>query len=138
MNPTTLFRDDWLWVVAKPAGVPTQADRAGSPDLAAALSRHTDYLGVHHRLDQPASGVVLFTVHPGANAAIAAAFRDHTIERTYLAVLTGDLDGPEVLDAQCPARRVRRHRGRLRAAVRVPRGRPADSRRCTPPRSGRR
>ena len=95
MNPTTLFRDDWLWVVAKPAGVPTQADRAGSPDLAAALSRHTDYLGVHHRLDQPASGVVLFTVHPGANAAIAAAFRDHTIERTYLAVLTGDLDGPE-------------------------------------------
>lgn len=95
MNPVTLFRDDWLWVVSKPAGVPTQADRAGTPDLVAALSRHTDYLGVHHRLDQPASGIVLFTVDTRANAAIAQAFREHTIERTYLAVLTGDLDGPE-------------------------------------------
>jgi 23S rRNA-/tRNA-specific pseudouridylate synthase len=95
MNITTVFRDDWLWVVAKPAGVPTQGDRAGTPDLVAALSQQSDYLGVHHRLDQPASGIVLFTVDPRANAAIAEAFREHTIERTYVAVLTGDLEGPE-------------------------------------------
>lgn len=88
----TVFRDRWLWVVDKPAGLATQDE--GGQDLAALLGRQVPYLGVHHRLDQPASGLVLFTTHESANAAIAAGFREHTIRRTYLAVLDGELDGP--------------------------------------------
>lgn len=92
MNAATVFRDRWLWVVDKPAGLATQDD--GGEDLTAQLARQVPYLGVHHRLDQPASGLVLFTLDEGVNAAIAAGFREHTIRRTYLAVLDGELAAP--------------------------------------------
>ncbi len=88
----TVYRDRWLWVVDKPAGLATQDD--GGDDLVSLLRPQVPYLGVHHRLDQPASGLVLFTTHESVNAAIAEGFREHKIRRTYLAVLDGDLEAP--------------------------------------------
>jgi 23S rRNA pseudouridine1911/1915/1917 synthase len=92
----TVFEDRWLLVVDKPAGLPSQParDRRG-PDLHGLLAEAHPYVGLHHRLDTGASGLVLFTLDPSVNAAIARAFRDHLVERGYVAVLDGDpVPGP--------------------------------------------
>jgi 23S rRNA-/tRNA-specific pseudouridylate synthase len=83
--------DRWLLVVDKPAGLPTQAARGGGDNLYDALRAARPYVGLHHRLDTPVSGLVLLTLDPAVNGAIAAGFRDHTHERTYLAVAVGEV-----------------------------------------------
>jgi 23S rRNA pseudouridine1911/1915/1917 synthase len=83
------FEDRWLVVVHKPAGLPTQAPRGGGDNLFDRLRAEHPYVGLHHRLDAAASGLVLLTLDRQVNAAVAAAFREHTIDRGYLAVLTG-------------------------------------------------
>jgi 23S rRNA pseudouridine1911/1915/1917 synthase len=86
----TVYRDRSLIVVDKPAGMPTQSARDGDDDLFSQVRREFPRAALHHRLDQPASGLVLFAVDPAVNAAIAAGFREHTIQRSYRAVLVGE------------------------------------------------
>lgn len=83
------YRDAWLLVVDKPSGLPTQPTRAGGDSVLTRLEASERYVGLHHRIDQPASGLVLFTVDPDANAAVTRALRRHEIRRRYLAVLYG-------------------------------------------------
>ncbi|MCB9665849.1 MAG: RluA family pseudouridine synthase [Alphaproteobacteria bacterium] len=90
MIPVEVFRDEVLLVVDKPSGMPSQPDREGSQDLYRLLAAREPYVGLHHRLDRPASGLVLLTLAERVNAAIAEAFRTHAIQRDYLAVLAGD------------------------------------------------
>lgn len=89
---TPRYADRWLLIVDKPAGMPTQGAPGGPPDLYATLKATERYLALHHRLDQGASGLVLFVRDVRANAAIAAGFRDHTITRTYRAILDGEVN----------------------------------------------
>jgi 23S rRNA-/tRNA-specific pseudouridylate synthase len=86
-----VYEDEWLLVLDKPAGLPTQAARQGAGDnlYDQARARHP-YVGLHHRLDVPVSGLVLLTLDPRANEPIARAFRDHQIARSYLAVAAGE------------------------------------------------
>ncbi len=84
-----LFRDRWLLVVDKPAGAPTQSTATGEQGIFEALQADERYVGLHHRLDRPASGLVLFTVDRRANKGISAAMQAHTIRRTYAVVLAG-------------------------------------------------
>ena len=99
-----LFEDEWLIVVDKPAGLPTQptldAKRASvfgtlQGFLAQRDGRET-YLGLHHRLDRDTSGVVLFTKDRRANAATAALFSGKTAQKTYLALAVA---GPDCAEA---------------------------------------
>lgn len=85
------YEDDWLLVVEKPSGVPTQRTETGEPGLYEALSKGFPGLALHHRLDRGASGLVIFGKHPDANKGLTDGFRGHTIERTYLAVLDGEV-----------------------------------------------
>jgi len=85
-----VFRDRWLLVVDKPSGLATQPTREGDDNVYDRLVAREGYVGLHHRLDQPASGLVLVTLDEAVNPAVAAAFRDHTARRTYRAVLWGD------------------------------------------------
>lgn len=94
MIPPEVYRDPVLLVVDKPSGLPTQPDRDGTPDLYTLLCAHEPYVGLHHRLDRPASGLVLLTLSPEVNATVAEDFRTHAIERHYLAVLAGDALAP--------------------------------------------
>jgi len=84
-----VYRDDALLIVDKPSGMPTQRTAAGVTGLFELLQAREPYVGLHHRLDRPASGLVLFTTHPSANRVITAGFRTHAIRRTYAAVLSG-------------------------------------------------
>ena len=66
-----LHNDGVILVVEKPSGLPTQAPRGGGDNLYDRLRRRYPRLALHHRLDTPASGLVLFTLDPRANAASA-------------------------------------------------------------------
>lgn len=85
-----VYRDRWLLVVDKPAGLPTQRTRAGEEGLYERLAARLPYVGLHHRLDRPASGLVLFTLDNRVNRAVTEALRAHELDRRYLAVLYGD------------------------------------------------
>jgi len=89
-----LFEDEWLLVVDKPVGLPTQPtlDQARASVFATLkvfLEKRdggTPYLGLHHRLDRDTSGVLLFTKDPKANAGVAALFAGKSIRKTYQAL----------------------------------------------------
>ena len=85
------YRQGGLLVVDKPAGLPTQPTRQGHRrHLYGLLSATERYVGLHHRLDTPASGLVLLTLERDLNRAIAAGFQEGRIRRTYLAVVVGE------------------------------------------------
>ncbi|MEL6344908.1 MAG: RluA family pseudouridine synthase [Myxococcota bacterium] len=87
------YREDGLLVVDKPAGLPAQPTRQGNRQhLYGALMARERYVGLHHRLDTPASGLMLFTLDRGLNRAIADAFREGTIHRRYWVVVVGAPD----------------------------------------------
>jgi 23S rRNA pseudouridine1911/1915/1917 synthase len=83
-----LYADADVAAVDKPAGVPSQptltTDRGTLPELVSALLGSP--VTLVHRLDRDTSGVTVFARTPAAAAALAAAFRDGTPEKTYLAL----------------------------------------------------
>ena len=86
-----LYRDEWLLVIDKAVGQPTQSTQRGERGLYETLRDKYRYVGLHHRLDRAASGVLLFSLDRGVNSFLAEAFRAHTICRRYQAVLFGEL-----------------------------------------------
>jgi RluA family pseudouridine synthase len=98
-----LFEDEWLIVVDKPAGLPTQptldSDRASVfstlQRLLSARAGGEAYLGLHHRLDRDTSGVLLLTKDRRANAATTAMFTEKTARKTYIALASGAAGGAD-------------------------------------------
>jgi 23S rRNA-/tRNA-specific pseudouridylate synthase len=86
-----VYQDRWIVVIDKPSGVPSQlrADERGPSVEELLRDQLGGYVALHHRLDQPASGLLVLATHPDANTGLAATFREHTARRTYLAVLAG-------------------------------------------------
>jgi RluA family pseudouridine synthase len=91
-----VYEDDYLIVVNKPSGLPTQPtldpNRANLFDLMKRLISHRDkvvdpYVGLHHRLDKDTSGLVLFTKKEVANKGVADLFSEHRIQKTYQCVV---------------------------------------------------
>ena len=92
MNPLrVVYQDRWIVVVDKPFGLPSQAPREGGPSVYGNLKAEHEYVGLHHRLDRPASGLVVLALDRRANAGLAEQFQQHAARRTYLAVLAGRL-----------------------------------------------
>ncbi len=99
----TLFEDDTLIVVNKPAGMlSVPLDDAGSTpasadDSASVLDllkhRYRSHGGrepfVVHRIDRDTSGVVLFALNARARGALTKQFAERTPERVYLALVDG-------------------------------------------------
>ncbi len=87
-----LHEDADVVVIDKPTGISTQAADPDRPDDVVTRLRAESpraYLGVHQRLDRDTSGVLLLTARKEANAAIAAAFEGRTVEKRYVACVTG-------------------------------------------------
>jgi 23S rRNA pseudouridine1911/1915/1917 synthase len=96
-----LFEDDHLIAAVKPAGLPTANAPAGRPSLftwlaqrLAERSGRKAFVGIVSRLDAPVSGVVVVAKSPAAAAELAEQFRDRTVEKRYLAVVTGRFPAP--------------------------------------------
>lgn len=118
--------DPWVVVVDKPHGMPSQAPRGGGISVASVLAASHPYVALHHRLDTPASGLLVVAVHRQANAGLARQFQTHAVRRTYRAMLSGSVaattwtrpvDGREAAtEVECE-----RHGGGLTACVLRPR-----------------
>ena len=90
MRFSVVHQDSALLVVDRASGLPTQAPQGGGENLFDLLRDTHAYVGLHHRLDTPASGLVLFTLDKRANPPIAQGFREHTIRREYQVMVIGD------------------------------------------------
>ena len=85
-----VYRDDWLLVVEKPAGLPTQPPPRGGDALSLRVRKELDgrgYLGELHRLDRDVSGLVMYGMRPDATANLAEQLRYHRATRRYLGLV---------------------------------------------------
>jgi RluA family pseudouridine synthase len=96
-----LLEDDCLLVINKPSGLPTQAPRQfdsvekrvrlwlgelrAGDRIESESGGRPPYLGLPHRLDRPASGVLLLAKTPRAARKISRQFERRQIEKTYWA-----------------------------------------------------
>ncbi|OHB76354.1 MAG: hypothetical protein A2W31_02325 [Planctomycetes bacterium RBG_16_64_10] len=89
--------------VMKPAGVLTQAPpgidsievRVKSFLQGREAKTGNIYLGVPHRLDRPATGVLLLARHVRATRRLAQQFADRQVRKTYWALVEGDIQPDE-------------------------------------------
>lgn len=103
-----VHREDDFAVLDKPAGVPVAATRENARGtLAEALRRRLEadgvvrpYVGIVHRLDRGASGLVLFTTRSIANKSVHQQFVDHAIVRRYRVLVHGET--PDRFDCALP------------------------------------
>src|SRR4051794_38826479 len=93
-----LYEDGHVLIVDKPAGLLTQPTQERERDTLLEragryLSRkhgiQDPYVGIVHRLDQDTSGAILLVTAARSLRPFQAMFRDHAIERVYLAVVEG-------------------------------------------------
>jgi len=111
-----LYEDNHIIAVEKPAGVLTQGDgsgeksmfdmvkdyikiKKGKPVGNACPVRNSEgserkisngvFLGLVHRLDKPVQGIVLFAKTSKGAARLSEQFRNHTIQKTYHAIVVG-------------------------------------------------
>lgn len=111
LDPETLVfvhRGEDFVILDKPAGVPVSATRETSVgSLSQALVHRLEsegvrrpYVGLVHRLDRGASGLVLFTIRGVANKSLHQQFREHRVERCYRIRVRGE--APESLRCDAP------------------------------------
>jgi 23S rRNA pseudouridine1911/1915/1917 synthase len=94
-----VFHDPHVVVVRKPAGIstiPYEPGERGTLEEKVRLwlvrrAKHAPHasLGVVHRIDKETSGLVVFTRTLAAKKVLGQAFRVHTIERRYVAIVHG-------------------------------------------------
>lgn len=98
-----LYEDNHLLAVNKPGNLLTQDSGTGSEnleDLIKAYLKQRDqksgnvFLHVVHRLDRPASGIVLCAKTSKGLSRLNAAMRQRLLRKSYLAVVEGMLDKP--------------------------------------------
>src|SRR5712672_55236 len=96
-----LHRDDQVLAVDKPAGVltvPGRGPRQEEEALSASVRAIAPGALPVHRLDRDTSGVLLFGLTRDAHRALNAAVESRRAEKTYLALVRGDLASPARCD----------------------------------------
>lgn len=102
MQLRILYEDNHVLGIDKPAGLLSQEDRTGDPTVGAlgkaylreAYSKPGNvFLAPVHRLDRPASGAMVLARTSKAARRLSAAFRARQVEKRYLALATGVLEG---------------------------------------------
>jgi RluA family pseudouridine synthase len=127
-----IHRDPEFVVLDKPAGLPVSPVRETSVGcLSEALIHELEaegvtrpYVGVVHRLDRGASGLVMFTIRSVANKSLHRQFREHRIQRGYRIRVRTDAAWVPPSDGEfrCELPLIKLHEGGVRI------GDPGDSR----------
>ncbi|MDI9513973.1 MAG: RluA family pseudouridine synthase [Bacillota bacterium] len=98
MEINILYEDNHLLVAVKPPEVPVQADSSGADDFLGMLKAYIKgkynkpgnvYLGLVHRLDRNAGGVMVFAKTSKAASRLSDQIRRRVTAKTYLAVVHG-------------------------------------------------
>ena len=104
---TVLYEDNHVIAVCKPAGVLTQGDKSGDPSLINEVKKYLKekykkpgnvFLGLVHRLDRPVAGIVLFARTSKGASRLSEQLRNHTIEKTYHALVVGKPDAKTLVN----------------------------------------
>lgn len=83
-----LYKNNQLIAFNKPANIPVQEDKTGDkPLLGLAEIYAKSKLNLIHRLDRPATGVVLFAKTHGALVSLNEQFQQKAVQKTYLAIV---------------------------------------------------
>ncbi|MCQ2360364.1 MAG: RluA family pseudouridine synthase [Paludibacteraceae bacterium] len=99
-----LYEDNHLIAVNKAVGEIVQGDKTGDTPLVDTLKAYLKekynkpgnvFCGVTHRLDRPVSGVVVFAKTSKALERFNGMLRDHTIKKTYHAIVKNPPAQPE-------------------------------------------
>lgn len=96
----TIYEDDDLIVIDKPAGllsVPGRLPEHHDSAYARILRDHPE-AKVTHRLDMATSGLLMFAKHRTAEVAISKMFQARTVEKHYIALVQGQLEGEGGVD----------------------------------------
>jgi RluA family pseudouridine synthase len=88
----TLYRDDWLLVLDKPAGLPVLPDgwEPDAPYLVKLVEQDEGKVWVVHRIDKFTSGVLLLARTAEAHRSMSAQFERHQAEKIYHAIVNGN------------------------------------------------
>jgi len=96
-----VYEDDYLLIVNKPAGLVVHpADSHEDVTLVHLLLAHCDHLsgiggverpGIVHRLDKETAGLMVVAKEDRTHRALSSMMQEHTIRRTYTAVVSGHL-----------------------------------------------
>jgi 23S rRNA pseudouridine1911/1915/1917 synthase len=95
-----LYEDNHVLVVSKPAGLPTMGVSEDVPSLLKLSKQYIKdryqkpgnvYLGIVSRLDAPVTGVTLIARTSKAAGRLAEQFRTQAVEKTYWALVEGDI-----------------------------------------------
>ncbi len=85
---TIIYEDEWLLAASKAAGIPSQHDKSGDPALIDMLQEACGRpLFVVHRIDRPASGLVLFARSSKTAALLSELLRSAAVQRRYWAIV---------------------------------------------------
>jgi len=93
------YEDQSIIVVFKPPGQLVQADKTNDPDVISLVRKHLEkrfkikhpFVGLVHRLDRPASGIVILAKTRVSSEALTKQFRNRTVKKEYLAIVHGHL-----------------------------------------------
>lgn len=98
-----LYRDDVLIAIAKPSGLLVHRTTLDPRENVNAVRLLRDQLGRYvypaHRLDRGTSGVLVFALDPAVLPALAAAFEDRDVAKTYVGVVRGWPPAEGTIDA---------------------------------------
>lgn len=99
-----IYEDNHIIAVVKPVGTLSQGDMTGKPSIFEEVKKHLKekykkpgnvFLGLVHRLDRPVSGIMLFAKTSKGAARLSEQFKNHTIQKTYHAIVLGELKEKE-------------------------------------------
>lgn len=94
-----LSLNEHLLVINKPPGLLSQADHSGDPDVVTRGKEHLaeeagePFLGLVHRLDRPASGIMVLARTSEVARELSRQFRERVVEKKYLVLVEGTLRG---------------------------------------------
>jgi 23S rRNA pseudouridine1911/1915/1917 synthase len=94
--PRILFEDTHVLVVSKPAGLLSQGEISGDPNLVDWARQHVGrpYIGLVHRLDRNTSGLMVLGKRTKSASRLTEALQKGTLIREYEAWVHGSLRAP--------------------------------------------
>ncbi|MBO6621585.1 MAG: RluA family pseudouridine synthase [Balneola sp.] len=93
-----IYEDNHLLVIDKPAGVLSQEDHTGDPDVLTLCKKYIKkkynkpgdvWMGLVHRLDRPVSGVMVLARTSKAASRLSEQIRNNKMDKTYWAMVEG-------------------------------------------------
>jgi len=101
-----VYEDNHIVVVNKPVNIPSQEDSSGDTDMLSMVKSYIKdkfnkpgdvFIGLIHRLDRPAGGLMVFARTSKAASRLSEQMRSRKITKKYLAVVAGKCSA-ETLD----------------------------------------